>query len=59
VARWDCNSQTGSMAYDKARLQRLAKAMSLESQLKTYLERKRKYDEDLEVEASDSVDAGL
>jgi hypothetical protein len=33
----------------KARLQRLAKAMSLESQLKTYLESKRKYDEDPEL----------
>ena len=30
----------------KARLQRLAKAMSLQLQLKTYLEGKRKYDED-------------
>jgi len=44
---------------DKARLQRLAKSMSLELQLKTYLEIKRKYDEDSEVEANDSLDAGL
>jgi hypothetical protein len=43
----------------KARLQRLSKAMSLQSQLKTYLENKRKYDEDPEVKANDSLDAGL
>jgi hypothetical protein len=43
----------------KARLQRLAKAMRLESQLETYREGKRKYDEDPEVEANDSLDAGL
>jgi len=39
----------------KARLQRLAKAMSLESQLKAYLETKKKYDEHPEVEANDSL----
>jgi len=33
--------------------------MSLESQLKRYWEGKRKYDEDPEVEADDSLDAGL
>jgi hypothetical protein len=43
----------------KARLQRLAKAMRLESQLETYREGKRKYDEDPEVEANDSWEAGL
>jgi hypothetical protein len=43
----------------RVRLQRLAKAMSLESQLKTYLEGKRKYDADPEVEANAPLDAGL
>jgi hypothetical protein len=40
----------------KARLKRLAKAMSLESQLKTYLAGKRRHDEDSEVEANDPLD---
>jgi Protein of unknown function (DUF2397) len=43
----------------KARLQRLSKAMSLQSQRKTYLENKQKYDEHPEVKANDSLDAGL
>ena len=44
----------------KARLQRLAKAMSLQSQLKAYLESKKKYDEHPEVEANDSsLDGGI
>jgi hypothetical protein len=38
----------------KARLQRLAKAMNLQSHLKTYLKSKRKYDDDPEVKANDS-----
>jgi hypothetical protein len=43
----------------KARLERLAKAMKLEVPLRTYLEGKRKYHEDPEVEANDSLDSGL
>lgn len=43
----------------KARLHRLAKAMNLQPQLKTYLNSKRAYDEDPEVNANDSLDAGL
>jgi hypothetical protein len=43
----------------EARLERLARAMSLEAPLVTYMEGKRKYDEDPEVEANDSLDAGL
>jgi hypothetical protein len=42
----------------KARLQRLAKAMSLQSKLKTYLESKGNYDEDPEVKANEALDAG-
>lgn len=39
----------------KARLQRLAKAMSLQSHLKTYLKSKLEYDEDPEVNANNSL----
>jgi len=42
---------------NKARLERLAKAMSIETPLGMYLEGKRKYDEDPEVEANDSLNA--
>jgi hypothetical protein len=44
----------------KTRLRRLAKAMSLESQLKAYLETKKIYNEHPEVEANDSLlDGGV
>jgi hypothetical protein len=43
----------------KARLQRLAKAICFELQLKTFLEGKRKYDADPEVEANAPLDTGL
>jgi len=43
----------------KARLQRLAKAMSLQSQLKPYLKSKRKYDDDPEAKANNSLDTEL
>ena len=40
-------------------MQRLAKAMSLQSKLKTYLDSKGNYDEDPEVKANDTLDTGL
>lgn len=42
----------------KARLHRLAKAMSLQAKLKTYLESKGNYDDDPDVKANDISDIG-